>query len=137
MANVFSDNFNRSNEELGASANWTERAGDFEIVTNAAEMISRSAGEIDVGYYSTTVGTADYEVSSDLVNVTSITDWFGVCGRRVDYSTADSDMYTALANRDATNTFYTHKRVSGSWTQLSNPNVTLVDNAVFIDVMLK
>jgi hypothetical protein len=37
---VVTDNFNRSNEDLETSANWTEDQGDWEIISNQVEMVN-------------------------------------------------------------------------------------------------
>lgn len=126
MANLFSDDFNRANEELGASADWTERgpAGDvdYDVVSNQVNTVVAKAADdavcahIDSSY----ITTADYTVEVE-ANSSGGGLFYGPVGRRVDYSTNDSDGYFALRfENGGSDDYRLYKRVSGSWTQLGS-----------------
>lgn len=131
MANLFFDDFNRPDEDLGASADWTERYGDYGVVSNQAELVSEVGSAQRAAYIlSSYVTTADYSVTSNLDKGTATGfQYIGVCGRRVNYSTSDSDMYALLYSD--TDDFVLYKRVSGSWTLIQRYTVTLTDNTSY------
>lgn len=134
MANLFSDDFNRSNEELGASADWTERYGDYDIVSNEVQTISSGTSFAIVAHIASShITTADYSVQAECSRNGGIS-WFGVCGRRVDYSTSDSDLYTCIGN-SSLGAWRLYKRVSGSWTQLDTYAATIA-SATYYTVKL-
>lgn len=108
-ANLFSDNFNRADSDT-IGADWTERDGDFDIVTNAVQCITNAA--VAVVYWSTVVSTADYTVQAVLVNVADVGNDIGVCGRRVNNGAADSNFYAAIQEP---NWLILYLRSGGSW----------------------
>lgn len=129
MAIIFGpDSFNRTaGTDLGA--NWTERAGNWEITTG--EKLNLASGAANACAHSSSVmSTADYTVEAE-VNASSWTfDYEGVIGRRVDYSTSDNNGYIAMAISPTD--FRLYKRVSGSFTSLGNYTVVLVSNIAAI-----
>jgi len=58
-ATSYADNFNRSDEELSASG-WTELAGDWEVQSNVAVMITDSANDARARYNSDLSGDDHY-----------------------------------------------------------------------------
>ncbi len=113
---TITDDFNRADSD-SLGANWTERQGDWDIVSNHLKNIT-SAGTANVAHHNTALSSADYFVQA-LVNVDTNTQHRGVCARQADFSTADSDLYAALlTGSGADYDFY--KRVSGSWTKLDD-----------------
>lgn len=130
VTNLFSDDFNRANESLDASADWTERDGNYQIVSNYAELTGSGGTNRCAHIASSHVTTADYSVTSNLDKGTAILyGYHGICGRRVDYSTADSDMYVMIYSPSDDLKLY--KRISGSWTQLDTYSVTLTNNTSY------
>ena len=131
MANLFFDDFNRANEGIDASADWTERYGDWSIVSNLVELDGvLGSGQRVAHIASSKITTADYEVTLDTDRGTGVGyQYIGICGRRVDFSTTDSDMYVCLWS--LTDNFVVYKRVSGSWTLIQRYTVTLTTNTVY------
>jgi hypothetical protein len=124
-ATLFSDNFNRADNDL-LGGNWVERgvSVDFDIVTNRVELITApDAATHGVAYNTTTLGTADYTVRA-IVNSSSGNNYHGVCGRRVNSGSTDSDSYSAFIKEDV-DSIYLFKRVSGTWTQIGSYAITI------------
>ena len=127
MALLFSDDFNRSDEELGASDDWTERGDvDWEIDTNTAEV----KGLVTVGFSTAHTDAsisadADYDVKCDWdYNSGAENKSIGVCARRVDLDANDSDLYMALMQVTGEGVFI-QKRVAGSTTNLKSVAVVI------------
>lgn len=136
MAVLFSDDFNRANESLDASADWTERKGNYELVSNMATLSGVGAwGPALVAHCnSSDITTADYSVQADC-NRNGASSWMGVAGRRVDYSTDDSDLYCVIGS-STDGEWRLYKQVSATWTQLDSYAATIAD-ATFYTVKLE
>lgn len=121
------DDFERPNESLDASANWTERNGDWEVVSNQAGCPTTSANDACAKYDNTGLSSADYYVQA-VVTPPSATNslYFGVVGRQADYSTSDSDGYMVFI-RATSNTVYLYKQVSNSYTLLDSASVGTIN----------
>ena len=137
MATILSDDFNRANEELGASANWTERGGDFEIVSNEVFLQDNSGGGWTVAYDSgSTYSSADYTVACDTKLVTGGGGgYLGVVGRRVNYSTDDSDGYFASI-RPSSGRVRLWSRVSGVATSIATTDAETINYDTFYTIKL-
>lgn len=132
MANLFSDNFNRANEELGASADWTERYpagdGDYDIVSNQVHtVVAKAASEVVCAYISSSyITTADYSVQVE-ANSSAGGLFYGVMGRRVNFGTNDSDGYfVSRYENGASDDYRLYKRAAGAWTQLGTSYVAAI-----------
>lgn len=125
MANLFSDDFNRANEELGASSDWTERGPsgdvDYDIVSNqVSTVVAKAASDAICAHISTTpITTADYSVQVE-ADGSGGGQFYGPVGRRANNGANDSDGYFALRHNTTTDDYRLYKRVSGSWTQLGS-----------------
>lgn len=140
MATIFSDDFNRGNEELGASADWTERGGagvDFNLVSNEIEHIAAGANIFeDVGYNNSgTYGTADYEVSAE-VKQPSGNPQPGVIGRRVNDGATSSDYYGIILKQSGNEVNLT-KRLSESQTEIVNDTTVTINADTFYTLRMR
>jgi len=116
IINLFTDLFDRLNEGLGISTDWTERQGNYDIVGNEVTLGAAGGTERCAHIDSSYITTADYSVISNVEISTSGFQYHGLCGRRVDFSTDDSDMYVLLYSN--TGNLQLIKRISGEWTGL-------------------
>lgn len=114
---AFTDNFNRADEDLGTSANWTFLEGS---PTTAAAVRSNTlaclatAGQ-GITYLCPDQGSADQYVQFEIRNVTAAAAPFAIC--RV----AIGDNFIGLRNSGANLDVY--KRVGGTFTRLTpSPN---------------
>jgi len=122
-ATLFSDDFNRADNDL-LGGNWVERGGsDFDIVTNRVEYITYAGASHAVVYNPTGITGADYTVQAVVNSVTGNTH-NGVCGRRVNFGGLDSNSYTAFIH-ESNNFLYLFKKVSGTWTELGSYAVAI------------
>jgi hypothetical protein len=121
---LFSDDFNRADNDL-LGGNWVERGPsvDFDIVTGRVQVMAYATSLIGVAYNPAGISSADYTVQA-IVNPATGDTLTGVCGRRVNFSTADSDGYMAFIH-DTANSLFLYKRVSGTWTELGSFAVTI------------
>jgi hypothetical protein len=119
---TISDDFNRANaDSLGA--NWTERAGDWDIFSNKCRKESGATAQ-NVAYHNTQLSTADYYVQA-VVTPNHTNQHRGVVARRVDFSTSDSNFYSAILTTNGTKIML-YKRVSGGDTLLESLDFTYV-----------
>lgn len=136
MATIFSDDFNRGdNDSLGG--NWTERGADFDIVSNEVKIPN---GGNSGGGYSTvfdsghTYSSADYSVQAKTKLITGGGGvYLGVVGRRVNYSTDDSDGYFASI-RPSAGRVRLWSRVSGVTTSLATTDAETISFDTFYTV---
>ena len=105
MATIFSDDFNRADaDSLGGD--WTERGADFDIVSNGVNI--PNGGNGGGGY-------------------------LGVVGRRVNYSTDDSDGYFASI-RPSSGRVRLFSRVSGVATSIATTDAETINFDTFYTV---
>lgn len=129
MTILFSDDFNRN---TGLGSNWLARGpggtnwvikGDTHVAT------TNNPSQDDVLVHTTAAyGTADYSVSC-LFNSSSAS-LGGICGRRVNFGTADNNCYILFAMQGGPGTLALYKRVSGGYTQLATTAVNLGSNTL-------
>lgn len=125
------DTFDRADESLDVSNGWVERNGGYDVVSNEAFLTTNPASSAVVAYNATGVASADYYAEAGCkYTATSGTSWIGVGGRRVNYSTADSDSYIALLNQGS-GVLRLYKRISGAYTQLGEYAFTISDDVVY------
>lgn len=131
MAELFSDDFNRANEELDASADWTERGGtiDLDIVSNQVDTTTNPNAEATAYISSSYITTADYRVTCDINRNTS-TNSEGLCIRRVNYGSDRSSCYNILINATVMSIW---EWLGGSgWSQIgSNQTITMNTNTFY------
>ena len=120
MAVVFSDNFNRADEALDASANWLEISGTTAIVSNVAH-------NSDVALFTTTAtahtAIADMKVTVTMVDAAS--DGGPVARKHTTAATLtyyELDVYTS--NSDL------YRYITGTATLIDNDTATLAANSV-------
>jgi hypothetical protein len=119
------DDFNRSNESLDASANWTERKGDWEVISNEAGMPTTSANQSVAKFDNSGLSSADYYIQALVIPPTDTDAAFsGIVARQADYSTDGSDGYFGWL-RASINTVYLYKVVSEGFTLLDSGAVTI------------
>lgn len=119
----FTDDFNRANEELGASSDWTERRGDGEIVSNQVENQDAAEQVHHIG--TTPITGADYYVEAVInYEATGGGGFLGVIGRRVNNGATDSDMYIGYV-RASVSTAYAYYYTGGSFTLIDSGAVTI------------
>ena len=116
----YTDDFNRSNEELGDSANWTEVAGDWEVISN----------EVGIGASGHYQARFEQDLSSDdHYAQIDITTWGGSSGTgaHIDpvarFAAALWTGYSAITRR-SDNEINVYKIVSGSYTTLTATGIT-------------
>lgn len=120
MAILFQDDFNRADAgSLGAD--WgTRGTAAFGIVSNRAQRNDFVGDQNHCAYHATAAyGTADYAVQA--VHHTRAVgggEFSGLLGRRVDYSTADSDCYSLFLQQGGGGAAHLYRRVSGSYSLL-------------------
>lgn len=136
MATIFSDNFNRADSD-SLGANWTERGADFDIDTN--EVVIPNGGNTGAGYSAaydsgSTYGSADYSVQAEVKN-DSGGSYVGVCGRRVNFSTDDSDAYFATI-RPSSGRVRLFRRQSGAVISIATTDAETINAATFYLVKL-
>jgi hypothetical protein len=66
---VISDDFNRSNEELGTSANWTEDDGDWEVVSNQVRQATAAGAYYKARWTGTSLAGNDNYCELDIVDI--------------------------------------------------------------------
>lgn len=116
MANLFFDDFNRADSaSLGAS--WTERVGSWDILSNQMRYETGST-DFDVAH-TAAYATADYTVEVKITATGSVNGHRGPCGRRVNFSTTDSNCYMALLTSAGAD-LDLYKRVSATFTKLAD-----------------
>lgn len=81
MTQIFSDNFNRANEELNASANWTEDTGDDWDVVGGDHLNNTSSTNPGICRTTTTAHAALADVEVSVKNFTAATFDGGPCVR--------------------------------------------------------
>jgi len=115
----FADNFNRADESLGASADWTERAGDHNVVSNRVQNNTavRTLSHIGTG----PISGADYYVKCT-VNLASSGSFVGAGGRRTNGTGTESTYYACYVRQSA-NTAYIYYVNDGTH--------NLIDSAAF------
>ena len=136
MATIFSDDFNRADaDSLGGA--WTERGADFDIVSNGVNIPN---GGNSGGGYSTvydsghTYASADYSVQAKTKLLTGGGGgYLGVVGRRVNYSTDDSDGYFASI-RPSSGRVRLWSRVSGVATSIATTDAETINFDTFYTV---
>ena len=128
MATIFSDNFNRTDSD-SLGADWTERGADFDIVSNEVKI--PNVGNSGAGYSTVydsghTYSSADYSVQAKTKMVTGGGGgYLGVVGRRVNYSTDDSDGYFASI-RPSSGRVRLWSRVSGVATSIATTDAETI-----------
>jgi hypothetical protein len=130
---TISDAFTRADSD-SLGADWTERAGDWDIVSNRMQKVTGTA-TANVAYHNTQLSSANYYVQV-IANLAATGQHRGPCARRVDFSTADSGLYAPLLTSSGTDYDF-YKRVSGTWTNLNNQLATYttgVDYTLKIEV---
>lgn len=93
---VITDDFNRTDEDLEASANWSlvsGVAGDFFIVGNQLKMIASTCYYI----HNSGCGDQDHYSQMDVLNDLEASAQFGVCCR-MDPATSDGDGYMMMVD---------------------------------------
>jgi len=119
------DDFNRGDESLDASASWIERKGDWEVINSEAGMPTTSANQSVAKFDNAGLSSADYYVQAFVIPPTSSDASFsGIVARQADYSTDGSDGYFGWL-RASVNIAYLYKVVSGSFTLLDSGAVTI------------
>jgi hypothetical protein len=123
MAEVFSDDFNRSDSDA-PGGNWTEQgSADYDIVSNRLRSVAGSAGEYC--FNTSAIGSANYECEADIYYPSGMSNGGpGVVGR----ATSTSNFYLLLKTFND-NEFQLGKIVSGTYTVLSTFNVTVGETA--------
>lgn len=123
MSFPYSDDFNRSDEELGASADWTERTGDHDVVSNQVE--NQTAARTSSNIASSIVTGADYWVEAVLnFEATGGGSFLGISGRRTDAGADENTAYYAYLRASA-NTIYIYEVANGSHTLLDSASTTI------------
>lgn len=113
-AAVFTDDFNRANETLGSSPNWTRVDGQASALTIDNNMLA-SATTAETTYLSPDLGSANHYVEATLrlvgangpfllCRATNLSNWLGV--------------------RNSASVYQTFKRVNGTLTQLTSASPT-------------
>ena len=112
---TITESFNTGDSDtLGPDLSWTELEGDWDIVTNAAEVASASGQQVVI---KNIVGSASANR--------------GVIARKDSSATLSYYHFDAADNGGATDTWRTFKRVSGSFTAIgSNTTVDVVADDV-------
>lgn len=111
MAVVFSDDFNRANNDTVGNG-WTERGSDFDISSNT--LVTSNTNQADTCHHASGASGADYDVQAVMqVSPGSIG---GVVGRRVNFGGGtDSDFWAAYIGAGNS---YLYKRISGGYTNV-------------------
>lgn len=119
MTVVFSDNFNRANEALDASANWSEVSGTSDVTSN--QLVTQTAIVATTGTAHTAI--ADMKVTVTMVGASS--DGGPIARKHTTAATLtfyEMDVYTS--NSDL------YREVSGGVTLVDNDAATLAAGAV-------
>lgn len=112
---IFADNFNRANENLEASANWTlidGLAGNISVSSNHITCAQTSTA--DASYNCPNIGSDSMYVELDW-NLTSGTPSMFFCGRH-----QDSNNFIGMRYNGPTNGVQIYKRVAGTFTNLGS-----------------
>lgn len=112
------DNFNRADEELGASADWDEDSGDFEIVSNAVDLIATGGDGRNSAEHQTALASDDHYSQADIESLQ------GTSGIRVEvkFRYADhNNFYSAGTTDRGSDTVDLFRRVTGTITEINAP----------------
>jgi hypothetical protein len=112
---VFADDFNRANESLEVSANWTRAggvAGDCSVSGNACRAVSTNA--TGAAYLCPDIGTADMYVQAKWMNTATAGGPF-ICARLT-----DANNYVGARRDNANGRWDLFKRVTGTLSSLGN-----------------
>ena len=116
MATLFSDDFNRANSN-SPGAGWTERIGDWDILSNA--MRKESGNNTASVVHIATLSTADYAVEVDIKSTGGVNQHRGPIARRVNNGAQNSDFYTAVLTTNGNDLDF-FKREGTTWTKLDD-----------------
>ncbi len=120
---VVSDNFNRSNEELDASGDWAESRGDFDVLTNKADVTATDAGEAAAIFDGTALSTDDHYVEANINSTQEFT------GKQITITARMSDADNSYM---FTESFLQSVRIlsniGGTLAELDSTNHTWVDD---------
>jgi hypothetical protein len=118
---IITDDFTRGTSALGPS--WTVRGGTFSVSSNKLTYTAGTGGTMNDAHYNAVIPTsADYTVQAD-VNFNGMsqvsTNYACVVGRRVDFSTNDSNGYLLCINNN-NGELRLSKRVGAGYTNLGS-----------------
>lgn len=134
MSVIFSDSFDRADStDLGAD--WVERQGDVQIVSNRVQLAS-TASTINCHHSGGPYSTADYAVQATL-NFGTTGPQAGVMARRVNNGVSDSDYY-GLYLHSGSGKLRILRRSGGSDTLIGGVNFTVsagVDYVLRLEVI--
>lgn len=124
MTVLFTDPFDRSNESLDASANWTERhdgSGDLAIVSNKVEL-GGSGSDLALGHTADSIPTSANYKAYVTINWEGEVNSHYLCAfvRRVDDGVSDSNFYGMFVTTDGSDGAYLYLRDSGGWTLIDS-----------------
>lgn len=122
MAILFQDDFNRA-DAPSLGADWGVRGtAAFSIVSNRAQRNDAVGDQNHCAYHATAAyGTADYAVQAiHRTRAVGGGEFSGILGRRVDYSTGDSDCYSLFIQQGASGAAHLYRRMSGSYSLLAS-----------------
>lgn len=133
MSQLFADKFTRADDAASPGGVWSEWGGNWAILSNEVKWDTRT-GLCDVVNIPTSyISTADYSVQARCRHPTGQvdTDFFGVCGRRINSGAGNSNGYFVMLSKSNVQVRL-YSRLTTTWTLIASAAFTVVADVMYL-----